>query len=617
MNPQFAMRANWWQPQTAFFLFATVLWLLASPYGGISHDAVLYAADAARHQYPDGLGQDLFFGQNTQGDYSLFGRPYAWLIGVLGIDQAAYTLTLCGRLGWFVAVLALCRSLWSSPAALVAAAVMLIGPRFYDGSRIFAFAEAFATPRLWAEALGLLALAAACRARWVWALGAGLLSVAFHPLMGLPILLVLVLMQPKGLRNTALLVLPALGLLAGALGWPLFERLYQRYDPEWWAAVRIWNPYVLPEFWFPSALVTQAVLVTWLAATAVLLRPQSAALARLAGAAAGMGAIMTAAWVLGSLTQNVLLIQLQLWRGHWLTLLLAPALWAATILGVESKRGLRLLHLGLALQAFAHESTLGVSVALLSPALLLWPSARAWLQNRETTAGRLGWALLIIALGTRALHALLLVQTAEADVTIAGKVALVAAVPIIAFAVLALGYRLLAFQGKALWTTSALLSVAALWVAVFNWGHVPDLVDGRAADFQQGIDALLPANAVIASDMGASLTWFALHRAHYASRQQIAGALFSRTSTLELERRLSRLRANGFSDGNTPRNESAHTSVPITENSVRTLCEDPALDAVLLKSARPNADRLIPNPAKTGQVSVYLCRQHPEALQKP
>ena len=71
----------------------TALYVLAHPYLGIEHDALLYALQALRHLYPEALGGDLFFRHGSQDAYTVFPWLYAALIGRVGLGPAAWLLT--------------------------------------------------------------------------------------------------------------------------------------------------------------------------------------------------------------------------------------------------------------------------------------------------------------------------------------------------------------------------------------------------------------------------------------------------------------------------------------------------------------------------------------------
>lgn len=592
---------------SSFLLVALGLWLLSAPYGGIVHDAALYAADALRHLYPQGLGQDLFFQQNTQGDYSLFGRPYAVLMGWLGVDSAAYAMTLAGRVLWASGVIAVCRAGWQRQPWhwewLVA--IILVGPHFFDGHRVFSSGEPFATPRLFAEAAGLWAIAQVLQARTLVAGALGLLSIGLHPLMGIPVLVVLVLMLPRGR-----LIAGACGLavlwLGSQLDWPVFNRLTEHYDATWWDLVLHRNTNVLPFSWDSATLVRQTILLVWLGTTGVYLAPFTPQLARLASALALGATVLYLAWWVGSSTHNVLLIQLQLWRVGWLVTLLAPALWATTLWARVPQPGLRCLHLGLSLLAFAHTSPWSTGLGVLSPLLLMVRPAAPWLARHDRLSANMGIGLVALSVLARLLHAKLAWQVEDSHSGTATYVALLVSDPVLMWPVLVgMGLLLGKLRAEPL---RLLVGLCSLFAAIaLSWRPPHEKADRSTPAFTQTVNHWLAPDAVVMTDLSTNFVWYTLHRANYASRQQGAGSLFGRSSAIELARRLDLTHAAGFAESNAAWNTPSVSTHAVTPDDIARLCRDAPLDAVLLQGKRAGYTALIASPSGKQWLSLYLC----------
>ena len=169
------------------FVLAFLVWLLNHAYQGVWHDAFVYGLLAAHWLHPAALAGDLFFSFGSQGAFSLFAPLYGELVGWLGLDLAAWWVTLVGGLLWVAACLALARTMLGFGLAarfavfLGAVAVMSYSP---NGS-IFVLGENFATARSFAIPLGLASVAALAAKRPAWSLGFGLATFALHPLQGI------------------------------------------------------------------------------------------------------------------------------------------------------------------------------------------------------------------------------------------------------------------------------------------------------------------------------------------------------------------------------------------------------------------------------------------------
>lgn len=591
----------------SLLLVALGLWLLSAPYGGIIHDAALYAADALRHRYPQGLGQDLFFQQNTQGDYSLFGPPYAILMGWLGVDSAAYAMTLAGRVLWATGVIAVCRAGWQRPSVHWAwlAASILVGPHFYDGHRVFSAGEPFATPRLFAEAAGLWAIAQMLQARSLAAGALGLLSTGLHPLMGIPVLVTLVLMQPRGRMVVGVGGLAGLW-LGSQLDWPVLNRLTQYYDASWWNLLLHRNTNVLPFSWAPASLVRAIILLVWLGTAGIYLAPSAPRLARLASALALGASALYVAWWIGSSTRDVLLIQLQLWRVGWLVTLLAPALWVTTLWARVTQPGLRCLHLGLSLLAFAHTSPWTTSLGVLSPLLMMVQPVSSWCGLHSRLSARLGIGLLALSVLARLLHAQLAWHVEDSHDDTATYVALLASDPVLMWPVLV---GVVLFLRKLHPRPLRLLSslCVLLGAIALSWHPPRNKVDRSTPAFTQAVNHWLTPDAVVMTDLNTNFVWYTLHRANYASRQQGAGSLFGRDAALELARRLDLVHAAGFAESNAPWNTPSVPTHAVTPDNIARLCRDAPLDAVILQGQRTGRTALLASPSGKQWLSLYLC----------
>lgn len=169
------------------FITGFLIWLLNHPYQGVWHDARIYGLLAAHWLNPQAYAGDLFFSFGSQGTLSLFTPAYGKLVGWLGLDRAAWWVTLVGGLLWVGACLGLARTMLGSGfAARFAVFLGAVAVVSYSPNRdIFVLGENFATARSFAIPLGLASVAALAARRRCWSLGLGLAAAALHPLHGI------------------------------------------------------------------------------------------------------------------------------------------------------------------------------------------------------------------------------------------------------------------------------------------------------------------------------------------------------------------------------------------------------------------------------------------------
>ena len=182
-------------PGAALGLLVLSLWILAHPYRGMVHDALHYTALGLYELGTPAFETDLLFVRPPR-SYSLFPPIQTWLIGALGPSSAHLALSVFGQLFWLAAVSALAVSTLGRglAAGLAVAAVCVLTSTYgYNGS--ISYGEVIATPRLFAEAMVLLAFALSLRGTHAAAFTVAALAMAVHPLMAFPGLLILVLLR--------------------------------------------------------------------------------------------------------------------------------------------------------------------------------------------------------------------------------------------------------------------------------------------------------------------------------------------------------------------------------------------------------------------------------------
>ena len=137
------------------------IWLATHPYPGIIHDGRFYAVEAMRAA---GLGRyddDLYFRFGSQGQFTL-SALYALGARWVGIGNAAIVLAWLGEALWLVGIAWLGARIFPDRRAAVIAVAAEIA---FQGGAGLPYGEPFLTPRLFAEALTLMAIGAMLRRR--------------------------------------------------------------------------------------------------------------------------------------------------------------------------------------------------------------------------------------------------------------------------------------------------------------------------------------------------------------------------------------------------------------------------------------------------------------------
>jgi hypothetical protein len=310
-------------PTWAGLLLIAALWLIVRPYRGVRHDAVLYLGQTLSRLMPDTIGKDLFFAYGSQDRYSIFSSLMAPLVRWLGVGTSEFAVLAISEALFLVGCWSLVRSLptrflrWCSMLSLASIS------HVYGAFGMVAFAEPFLSARSLSEPFVVFALAFLMRGRLVAAVAFMLVAIVMHPLIALPGLVAAwFFLVQEDRRWLWALTLTALPVVAGAFGIAPFDAIWHRYDHEWLAAVRVADPQVF------MANMTKLDLSPMVFDVGVLLvvgaQLRMLPMGRLIRAVILSTAVCFALWGIGSdLFQNVLLSQLQLWRAHWLTHLMA------------------------------------------------------------------------------------------------------------------------------------------------------------------------------------------------------------------------------------------------------------------------------------------------------
>jgi len=584
-------------------------WLVAWPYLGILQDARLYAVEALGRLHPEVYARDLSLAFGSQGQFTIFPRLFSALIDAIGLDQAAWLLASAGKLLWLAGIALLARTLQASPVWVFGFALILAYPAYYDANTMLSYGESFATPRIYAEALTLFALSAWLGAQRGLALVLIAGALLMHPLMALPGACVLgVLALIKGGRSArvwiGLVALVAVGVLA--LSHPeVFGRLFMSFDAEWFGVIALRNSYVFLDQWDSAAW---GRVVFLLVALGLAARDSRSGVRNVALAMLGVTlTLLVLSWFGAGVWKNVLLTQLQLWRVLWLAQILALLLLAGMLPGLwRGGYADRILAACLA-AAFLLD---GWSAGLLAVGGV---GLRALLQRAKgVNPNTLFWKVLPFLI---VLPWLLLQLAAIPWSSFDWRVALGDRVIFVALAgLLYLAARESAPPFRKLF---AVVAGFALLGAILAWA--PNVFRGSAPNaVYEAMRRDIPPGAVVASaaPSGLAQTWFSLRRAGYANKDQVAGMLFSREEALEGRKRLERLRQAGFPNSDLEwdkKNPRALRPIPVA--AVRSLCQDPVLDFVVLEGKAERAT--VYYSGNKPVMSLYACEPFREGSPVP
>ena len=516
----------------AFCMLVTLALLFCRiPYRGIRHDAILYLAQALARLNPAWAASDFYFAFGSQDRYSLFSLPRAWLLQWAStplVDIATLLLSWCASV-WALASLASAlspRVRWLGVMTVVAAA------HFYGAGRIFGFLEPFITARTLAEPLALVALALLVNGRPVRAALALVGSLLFHPLIGLPVAVVMFVLQTLRDRRwawAALLLLPMAGLaLAGVAP---FAGLLRHYDEDWWHAVLQANAVVLINQWSVRDIVAA---LSNVAVLALSVRGRQDELARAGRAALLSAALLCAVSYVGAdLLRNVLIAQLQLWRILWVVGVLA-LLNLPFLLAREWARGPvgRLAAVAVFTAFFVVDCYLPSAWAIVLWAILVLGASARGTALKPSVVLLASIATILVGLATTGLQVFNVVGQLNLDaqgMAIARTSSIPFVLPILMLPLamaMILGWERggIARAGAALAASVLLVVGVATWDQRTAWDRHVEAAQPGSHPFAK----LIPPGAEVYWHEDVLATWLLLQRAQFISLNQVSGLLFNR-----------------------------------------------------------------------------------------
>lgn len=525
----------------ALVLSCLLVAAMSHSYRGIVHDARLYTLQALGRLEPSSLGMDVFLRFGSQDRFTIFTSIYAAGIHAVGPDAAAATLTVALQFAMIVAAFVLARTVLPSSYALLGLGVMVSLPGDYGAEQIFTYIESFVTPRMAAECLVLLGMAAALANRRMVALALLVSAALFHPIMATAGFV------SFAYRYTAFSNLRIAGsaaifgaamLLGAATLMPVGQ--WGRFDQAWLGLVMNRSPYLFLQNWSLNSWGTAAVsATTLLLGTITLPESRCRSLCKIVLATALSGFALTLVAV--DMLHLVLFAQLQPWRCQWLATVVA-ALVLPSIMSVMWRIGAAGRAVALILASawiFGSGEYALLACAAAIACRLLAPKATAD-QIRLYFYGACG--MTVIALIWRTAVNFTFAYSHSLDEHLAAPLRHLISfchdgmIPIIA--IVAIGWFLRSpgimrplIVCAACITAGALIlpAIAAQWtVNQFS----PSLIEQYAP-----WRAVIPTGAQVYWPQSPEYSWILLHRPNYVSGAQSAGMVFSRAAAIELKRR--------------------------------------------------------------------------------
>jgi len=525
-------------------LLCIATWMLAHPFRGIFHDANLYALQALSRLYPDSLAQDVFLRFGSQDRFTVFSPAYAVAIRLFGLDHAAALLTLVSQLALFLGGWCLARAVMPAGYALLGVGLAVAVPGDYGPGRIFTCVEPFLTPRMGAEALVLLALAAAFSGRKLWCLVLLAAAAVLHPVMAAAgaaaLLAALVLPRPRS--SVPLILLTGAWLLLAAFALPAGE--WGRLDAGWLALASQRSPYLFLSFWQLDDWSRAAITLATLILGSFTLSCRARLLCRASALTMIGGFVLT--WLACDVLHLALFTQMQPWRWQWLATLVAALTLPLILIGSWDRGGAGRATALLLAAAWIF----GVSeFAIITCLAALLSLSCGQLRCRE---------MRLIFWGSCAVLALALLWRIGSNLEFTDVHYMDATLPLWLRRAMSFahdGFVPAALLGLSLWSSRAprfkflapllaALGVAAIAVLLpFTWTAwtEQEFPQAEIARFTAWREIIAPGAEVFWAESPLS-SWVLLNRPNYISGLQTSGMIFSREAALQLQRRALALR---------------------------------------------------------------------------
>lgn len=319
--------ARWDLATVSLILIALAVWMLCHQYRGIVHDNRIYALLAFNYIDPTAFVRDVFLKHGSQDSFTIFSPLYAGAITLLGLDWSSKLLVIFGQALWLLGAFLLARKVMAPQFTWLALLFLAAFPPHYGGNSVFAIGEGFVSPRLYTEALGLLAIAAFLGARIRLAGLLVIMGSLLHPLMmaaPAAVILLLAILRNRPWWTPVPVVAAGSLLLLGGLAAVHLSGLsiLPTIDPEWRLVVRHRTGQLMLTNWTVwdwLAIACDAVLVC----LACIKATQQVRQLLVTVLAIGLASVI-ASFVAFDLLDDVTTGKAQIWRALWLLHVMAP-----------------------------------------------------------------------------------------------------------------------------------------------------------------------------------------------------------------------------------------------------------------------------------------------------
>jgi hypothetical protein len=608
-------------------MFLVTLWLLTHRYKGVAGDAALYAMQAMAKIHTN-LSGDLFLQNTSQDNYTVFPMFYAWCIRWLGLRNAAITLVIAFKIWFFAATWVLVRDLFDRRSAFLSTAMVTIIVGSYGGYSVFTYGEDWLTARTLAEPMVITSL---------WLYGRNLKTVAFllalaaflvHPLMTLPGLVLLLLLQvPLNIRVAAavLSVAMTLGVALLASNQPADLGKLSVIDGEWLEVVRERSVFLFPHLWPARDWAMNALPFASLVMSALVLRDR-----RIRKLAITVGIVGVTGLVIALIAAAIgpvgLFLQGQPWRWVWITRFTAVILLAPTLLKLWQENKCGPLCAVMTVLGWTLAPSYGLACLTIVP--VIWSARhrvtiRGAAHFRWTTIALTG-ALLAWAVSRSWLIVTSPAPASELEPVLMTNVRGILGVGIISMSMAwSLEYWV---ENRSFSALPAFLSLVLLICCLILFPRAFHVYSGdgsaeQVAEFSDWRRSIAPDDTVfvVPAHNSAAFAWFTLERPSYLTVDQSAGVVFSRATALEVRRRSDvllplmdpdwKLVSQKASSSAEPGSADGKDARQLTQDRLIDICRDPKLNFVV---ARENLgfDAISHNhPGNWKDWKLYDCRR--------
>jgi hypothetical protein len=604
-----------WLSVTALLSVYAAVWIICRPYAGLVHDAKLYALQTLATVHPEIFAGDLFLKHGSQDSFTIFPRIYAPIAAALGIESAAAAITFCISALWLGLGFLIARNLAGTRLALLSLGLLIVIPGWYGGYQVIHIGEMYLSARLPAELIGLGAILAHLQRKPLVAFALGLVSVMLHPLMGLPVVGLLVLTTLHARFGVAVVRYAALAAVCGgavlALAVPVSSVDTLRV---WHEIVHTRSGWLFPALWRVADWQYHALVLLTLAILSRVAhdtRTRGLAFCSFWLAFAGL----SLAAIAGALTEHPILLRMQPWRWMWIACLVA-VLSLPLILQQLWTRGAGSLDRVSAVVLAASwlmADSVGGFLAVAAIVLVYLPEESMASYRRAMHWGAM--AVLAFACFANVLPAIQYAAhpfDTNMDSLVVQRV--VNAVGSGSFGLLvvaaswALAMKLRPRFAQGLFAILALTLLATMLPrGIRDWTSpkYPQAAVAALSSWRQ----IVPEQAEVLWLADSMYTWLLLERRNYFSQDQLAGILYSPAMTDELLRRANALTAIAKPEWWTLADVSQDAQPKeLTPASLAAVCRAPGLDFVVSERSLGGAIAKAQMPQREVELYLYACK---------